>query len=249
MRFVNPFATHLELKLISIPGLHMLLFQLIEFGMGCDCHISESRKHLDELRVPARGTSQNTDRLLHSHFSWPQVASVADSIESSASCPVAKKANSALGSWMTTWENRLYREYSYERTRVTTDSLPFFWLAKLYIVLHCCEVTNCDNPVARVRYFYDERKSRLQSNIIRWLSQLHGRKSRLEVSCSCAQIKERVAYRVMLDAFLGSEGPVRRQSGPNAGLISLRLGKAIKFFNVCTRCTPFCIVVELRSRP
>ena len=169
-------------KLLNvIIAIHSLLFQATKTDIGCEFPSSDAA--FDDL-LSTMEDGANLDSLLRRDFSGPSVVALADRIISTGGCPTLKKINGALDSWLAIWKLRLYREPFYEGSATIFDPLPFFWLAKLYTLLHHSEFLMGEDSefgVSRVDFADTGSKLGVQSKIIRWLSKLTNAKCRLEV--------------------------------------------------------------------
>ena len=117
-------------------GLHWLLF----YAMQCD-----SALFLDETILIQRDTG-NTPELdiarnlsrLQEDLSGPAVVSLANKVVDKHGSPALQRVNCAFDAWRTIWDLRHYRERDHEDRTFFNDPLPFWWLGKLYMILHCC---------------------------------------------------------------------------------------------------------------
>lgn len=110
-----------------------------------------------------------------------KLTAFADETVSLHGSSTVKHVNDALNAWLTTWHMRHYRETAYENHTFFNDPLPFFWLAKLYLVLHCYAfwiTDESDFAVSRVNGADDSSKWTVQAKILGWLSKFRGRRSR-----------------------------------------------------------------------
>ena len=84
-----------------------------------------------------------------------------------------KHINNALNAWRVTWDGRIYREPGREDTTFFHDPLPFWWLAKLYIVLHYLPDSfgeGSEFSIPRAGGIREKSKLQSQSNIFRWMA-------------------------------------------------------------------------------
>ena len=124
------------------------------------------------------------DYLLQQDLSEPTIAALADKVVSTSSCSALKRINGTLNTWRTTWDLRLYREIGYTASAFLDDPMPFWCLAKLYIILHHYTDLISDESefaVSRVGFVDEKTKLQVQSKIARWLSRFGGQICQLEV--------------------------------------------------------------------
>ena len=113
------------------------------------------------------------DEHFHEDLSGVKVNALADETVSWHGSSNVQHVNAALNAWLTTWNLRCYRESAYENRTFLNDPLPFFWLAKLYLVLHCYKFwirDESDFAVSRVDGADDGSKWTVQIKIIGWFS-------------------------------------------------------------------------------
>ena len=121
------------------------------------------------------------DKHFQEDLTGAKVTALADETVSRHGSPNLKHVNNAINSWLTTWNLRCFRESDYENRTFLNDPLPFFWLAKLYLVLDCHPLWKRDGSdfaVFRVPSTDDASKWRIQNKILGWLSQFRGRPRR-----------------------------------------------------------------------
>jgi len=81
--------------------------------------------------------------------------------------------NRALDNWATTWDQRKYRDTDVGNMAFCLDPMPLWWLAKLFLILHCgASVISDGSEFARVRVKGTGilEKIALQAKIFGWLS-------------------------------------------------------------------------------
>ena len=92
--------------------------------------------------------------------------------------------NGALNAWRATWDLRIYQEIGYNDAPFLDDPLPFWCLAKLYIILHhYAHLIGDDSEfaVSRVKFVDEKTKLQIQLKIVRWLSRFGHQSCQLEV--------------------------------------------------------------------
>jgi hypothetical protein len=95
------------------------------------------------------------------------------------------RINGSLNSWRTTWDLR--NTHDSQRAKVTFkgDPLPFWWLAKLYLVLHYyAPVLTADSEFAtpRAEGLDSTGKTIVQRKIVGWLSSFRGQRCNVDWS-------------------------------------------------------------------
>jgi len=125
----NPTSSILEVSgfgmFTLLKGLHCLVWQVTHYDMepALDLNGSSSATSLDEQ--------------LSQDLSGQLVSSLADVTIAAHTSQAIKLVNSALDSWRMIWDARQHREMDHEYATFVLDPLPFWWLAKLYLLLHC----------------------------------------------------------------------------------------------------------------
>ena len=115
-----------------------------------------------------RGLADSLDHDL----SESKVAWLANELVGIYGSTTLKHINSALNSWRATWDGRIYREPGREDVTFFHDPLPFWCLAKLYIVLHYLGDSFADSSefsTARAGGMGETNKLQTQSNILQWM--------------------------------------------------------------------------------
>lgn len=107
--------------------------------------------------------------------SGPSVTAIADRIVKICGSPAIRRIDNALNSWRSTWDLRQNRDIQREDYSFKGDPLPFWWLAKLYLILHY-NIVQADSEFAAPRAEGQEghRKTAVQRKIVGWLSSFRG---------------------------------------------------------------------------
>ena len=154
-------ATH---KLTVYAGLHSILFQTTQADI--DYQFSSKPAHAQVLQ---QGDPEN---LLEYHFACGTISNLADFSISHYGSPSMKHMNMTLKAWRLVWDQRQFRDVENDSYRFCTDALPFWYLAKLYVVLHfygnlVCEES--DFSVFRGGSQAGQFKNRVRDKILNWL--------------------------------------------------------------------------------
>ena len=123
--------------------------------------------------------SSNAINRLKEDSSGPNITAIADSALRTYASPVIRRVDNALNAWRATWDLRSYRDSKHERYTFKGDPLPFWWLAKLYLLLHYHgHILQPDSEYASPRAEAPDShgKSMVQSKVVGWLSSFRGRK-------------------------------------------------------------------------
>ena len=162
--------------------MHCLLFQAIKYDT--DCHFDNANATSTEPLFARGNELLGFNSLVQSDLSGPSIAALADEVVSTSSCSALKQINSILNAWRVTWDLRLYREIGYNDSGFLDNPMPFWFLAKLYIVLHHYEHFISDDSefaVSRVKFLDERTKLQVQLKIVRWLSKFGFQSCQLEV--------------------------------------------------------------------
>lgn len=152
-------------------GLHCILFQAITY------ETNYGSKSVGTAHASAPGSQSNDimdlDSFLQHDLSGSTVSSLADAAMFTNSTSALGHINQALNTWRNTWDQRQFREHKYENCTFFNDPLPFWWLAKLYILLHVyADLLHPDSEfaVARARSGDETSKFQVQKKIVGWFS-------------------------------------------------------------------------------
>ena len=122
---------------------------------------------------------------LQQDLSGPSLAALADRIVKARGSPQIHRINGSLNSWRTTWDLRNTHDSQRENCTFKGDPLPFWWLAKLYLVLHhYAHILTADSEFARPRAegLDGMGKITVQRNIVGWLSSFRGQRCNVDWS-------------------------------------------------------------------
>lgn len=86
--------------------------------------------------------------------------------------PNLVKINAALDRWYHVWVARVHRDITQENRTFTGNSMPFLWLAKMFLLLHLHRhnITNdSDFDIAGTTRADEKKKEVIQLRIVSWL--------------------------------------------------------------------------------
>ncbi|KAF5231472.1 hypothetical protein FANTH_13384 [Fusarium anthophilum] len=120
------------------------------------------------------------DRQVASDFSGPNIVRLAARVACLGNSSNFDSVNRVLDQWPAVWERRTWRDTDYENLAFSLDPLPFWWLAKLSVLLHCgrdCFSVGSEFTIVNKTggSFRDSYSS--QVKIFRWLGKLRQKKS------------------------------------------------------------------------
>lgn len=182
-RLRHPIAKIFSSNLWQHIGLHCLLHHASQ----CDPELFFNTTG-DSLAGSAYTPHLNTQSLLYSlqqDLSGSTVTSLANEIVSLHNSVTLKHVNSAFDAWRATWDMRHYRERGHEGHTFFSDPLPFWWLGKLYMILHChSSDIPCDSEFAvwRVSGGDERDKLQIQFKIRGWLARFRKVRNQSETS-------------------------------------------------------------------
>lgn len=113
----------------------------------------------------------NLDEFLQQGLSGPIVAGLADEAVSVYGNAALKHVNNALNTWNSTWHRRRHRELDREERSFSQNPFPFWWLAKLYLLLHICGGVlprSSEFATHRATGIHGVSKLQTQAKIIKW---------------------------------------------------------------------------------
>ena len=97
---------------------------------------------------------------------------LADELVGQHGTATLKHINNILGKWHVIWSRRISRDFMQENRTFSGDPVRFWWLAKLYLVLHFYRhVIAKDSEFAISGGGDDQAKVQTQLKVIGWLQQ------------------------------------------------------------------------------
>ena len=171
--FSCPLLPNIPRLICSLSALHFLLHQA-----------TQADKETSRLfsSIPESDSSNAISRLKDDP-TGPNITAIADSVLKMHASPVIRKVDNALNAWRATWDLRSNRDRDHERCTFKGDPLPFWWLAKLYLLLHYHgHMLQPDSEYASPRAEAPDNtaKSMIQRKVVGWLSSFRGRKSQVD---------------------------------------------------------------------
>jgi hypothetical protein len=88
--------------------------------------------------IPYTSDHEATDHLseLRKNFSGSYVTMLANDLVAKHGSPTVVRLNDILDNWHRSWELRKCRDLTQENRTFSCDPIQFWWLAKLFLVLH-----------------------------------------------------------------------------------------------------------------
>ncbi len=117
-----------RVMLIS-PGLHCLLFQATQNNL-------EPSSDIATVTFTPDHQTADPSSLLQEDFSGNSITTLADELVSRHGSSILKRINSMLDRWRVNWDLRSCHDLKQENRTFSGDPVKFWWLAKLYLVLH-----------------------------------------------------------------------------------------------------------------
>lgn len=156
-----------------VKALHCLVWQATHYDLDHNLDVC-SRDLSPSSRL------NNLDRQVASDFSGPNIVQLAARVVRLRNSSTFDGINRVLDEWLAVWERRTWRDADYENLAFSLDPLPFWWLAKLFMLLHCGKgYFSVDSEFTIVNKtggsFRDSHSS--QAKIFRWLTKLRQKES------------------------------------------------------------------------
>lgn len=154
-------------------ALHCLVWKAIHYDS--DNSLAVCRQ---DLSLQSR--FENLDREVTSDFSGPNIVQLAARVVRLRNSSTFDGINRVLDEWLAVWERRNWHDADYENLAFSLDPLPFWWLAKLFVLIHCGkDCFSVDSELTMVSKtggsFRDSHSS--QVKIFRWFAKLRQKKS------------------------------------------------------------------------
>ena len=126
--------------------------------------------------------SEHAIKQLNEYPSGPNITAIADRTVKIHASPAIGRVDNALNAWRTTWDLRRNQGSQNEQPTFKGDPLPFWWLAKLYLLLHyhghiVQPGTEYSSP--RPDAPDDDAKTAIQRKVVGWLSSFRGKSVKL----------------------------------------------------------------------
>ena len=121
----------------------------------------------------SNATAVARDRLKH-NFCGSTVEAIADGVIETHGTLAFREIDAALNAWRLSWHSRKFRDYQSDGKLFSADPMPFWHLAKLFIVLHLLGdeqgAAGCsDLKLPKARVGDTKSKQLVQEKIISWM--------------------------------------------------------------------------------
>ena len=160
----------------AIHALHFMLWIAVRSD-------SEEPQSSSQVATPANGHTAEVQNLaadLLANFDGPHILSLSNNAVSRSGNSTLIRISRILDNWLQVWSARRSKEAENEIGAFCIDPLPFLWLAKLFLLLHCrsSEVSGHEEFAAVLRQGTEVKvQMRFQAQIYKWMSRLRHRKN------------------------------------------------------------------------
>lgn len=120
---------------VLIKGLHCLVWYATHYDL-----VSQSNAVGDPFSPLPALTTPNLLTQLDQGLSGPAVAEMANKIHMLHGSSTVASVNQHLDTWQQVWSLRKFRDESHENRGFSLDPMPFWWLAKALLLLHCSSI-------------------------------------------------------------------------------------------------------------
>jgi len=113
-------------------------------------------------------------------FSRRTIEAIADEVIKMQGGPAFQELNLALNAWRLAWDGRQFRDNQSDAKNFSADPLPFWQLAKLFIILHVVgedKLAESELKVPKARGGDPKSKFLVQERIVSWLQKLRVEKT------------------------------------------------------------------------
>ena len=156
-----------------VKALHCLVWQATHHDLDRQLNVG----HHNSDAPPVLNT---LDQQLASDFSGPNVVKLTAQFVHRGGASAFSSINDMLDKWLTTWEQRTWHDMGLENISFSLDPLPFWQLAKLFLLLHCgrehfsidSEFSSLDTTGGTIQ---DSHAS--QAKVFLWLARLRQKRS------------------------------------------------------------------------
>jgi hypothetical protein len=170
---------------ILIKGLHCLVWYATHYDLSRQSNI------VGDAFLPIPPFT-NPDLLtqLDQGLSGPAVAEMVDKISMLHGSSTLASVNQHLDNWRQVWSLRKFRDESHENRCFALDPMPFWWLAKALLLLHCNSIATsgdrgCLDLEGGGSGIYGNMLS--QAKVFRWLVNFRRRRGTLSQSTESTQ--------------------------------------------------------------
>jgi hypothetical protein len=121
----------------------------------------------------------NLDHKIASDFTRSNILRLEEQAVLLKSSSTFGRIDSMLNEWLTVWKRRTWRDNQYEDLAFALDPVPFWWLAKLLVLLHCGkDFLSADSEFNMVYKTGGSFRSSqfVQGKIYQWLAKLRQKK-------------------------------------------------------------------------
>lgn len=123
---------------------------------------------------------------LREALSYDCLPAFADKVVGQYGTETLKHINNVLGKWHVIWSGRISRDFLQENRTFSGDPVRFWWLAKLYLVLHFYRhVIAKDSEFAISGGGDDQARLQTQLKVIGWLRNLQHGKNDVGLAPDC----------------------------------------------------------------
>ncbi|KAK5198968.1 hypothetical protein LTR92_001439 [Exophiala xenobiotica] len=152
-----------------LTGLHSLTWHTVHYDAGL---LPDAGRAFPDPSFPGLAVFDVAARL-DQDLSGPGVTTLAAEVLSSHEGTALFRINQALDVWMHSWDRRQYRDLGCENIAFCLDPLPLWFLAKLFLILHCgASFIPAESEYANVRArgIGTMEKLKLQGKVFGWLA-------------------------------------------------------------------------------
>ena len=153
-----------------IKALHCLIWHATHYDPGEALSILGDK--LETTSKPPSGSCNGLESQLKGNFSGPHIAALATQAVRARGATNFIEIDIVLENWMKVWSRRQIFLDELESVAYSLDPVPFFWLAKLFLFLHCAaEYFPADGEFAYPRFKIQNNCERVsqQAKVMRWL--------------------------------------------------------------------------------
>lgn len=172
----------------SPPGAKFALWDLVDIVLGLHSLLLHATQ-TETAGYTLDNEPRDSVTRLRQAFIDDSIPALANELVARNSLPTLQHINSSLDRWRAIWDSRDCQGLRQERITLSTDPLRYWWLAKLYIILHAYKdliYNGSEFAISETGSSYEQGKSQeIQLKILSWLSRFQRCASKKVSSTEC----------------------------------------------------------------
>lgn len=152
----------------NLSALHGILFCVTQGGLVPFLHTSHSVVRRSHCRANSVGIS----KILRESIDTQTIETVSNNVTEKYGGDACRSVNAMLNAWRRSWEARKFRDVQSDGRNFLCDPLPFWFLAKAFLIVHLTEGVDADCQILDISKGKPvdlEARAILQAKLCGWL--------------------------------------------------------------------------------